>query len=110
MRVLLLVGALLAYSPPVFAQSAQKLEPVGQTTGTSKGSTCKVDVTFKLTETGGAEVLRYKAKCRLNRTDKADLKVEVYRIIAELDFSTEEWWDGSQAGQTYQLPMNITLQ
>jgi len=34
----------------------------------------------------------------------------VYRIIAELDFSTEEWWDGSQAGQTYQLPMNITLQ
>ncbi len=109
MRVLLLIGTLLAYSP-VFAQAAQKLEPVGQTTGTSKGSTCKVDVTFKLTETGGAEVLRYKAKCRLNRTEKADLKVEVYRIIAELDFSTEEWWDGSQAGQTYQLPMNITLQ
>ena len=108
MRVLLLVGALLAYSP-VFAQSAQKLVSVGQTTGTSNGSTCKVDVTFKLTETGGAEVIRYKAKCRLNRTEKADLKVEVYRIIAKLDFSTKEWWDGSQAGQSYQLPINITL-
>lgn len=109
MRALLLVGALLVYSP-VFAQSATKLEPVGQITGTSEGSTCKVDVTFRLTETGGAEVIRYKAKCRLNRSDKADLKVEVYRIIAELDFTTEEWWDGSQAGETYQLPMNITLQ
>ena len=85
MRVLLLVGALLAYSP-VFAQSPQKLEPVGLTTGTAQGTSCKVDVTFRLTETGGAEVLRYKAKCRLNRTDKADLKVEVSRIIAELDF------------------------
>ena len=109
MRVLLIVGALLAYSP-VFAQSAQKLEPVGQTAGAEQESTCKVDVTIKLTDSGAAEVIRYKAKCRLNRTGKADLKVEVYRIIAELDFSTEEWWDGSQAGQTYQLPMNITLQ
>lgn len=109
MRVLLLVGALLAYSP-IFAHSAQALEPVGQTTAVELGTTCKVDMTFKPTETGGAEVIRYKAKCRLNRSDKADLKVEVYRIIAELDFTTEEWWDGSQAGQTYQLPINITFQ
>ncbi len=109
MRKLLLIGSLLAYSP-VFAESPQKLESVGLTTGTAQGTSCKVDVTFRLTETGGAEVIRYKAKCRLNRTDKADLKVEVYRIISELDFSTEEWWDGSQAGETYQLPMNITLQ
>ncbi|MDA1200031.1 MAG: hypothetical protein O3B20_08160, partial [Bacteroidetes bacterium] len=77
MRKVLLLGVLLACSP-TFAQSQQKLESVGLTTGTAQETSCKVDVTFRLTETGDAEVIRYKAKCRLNRTEKEAIKVEVY--------------------------------